>query len=166
MNAGWGGPANPLPCRSRSRGSSPHPSWRTRRGGDGGGGWRDGYAALRAGVVYDARATAGGSLVCHPSPFRQRLPRSVPNMTRLRSRPLGDTGFIPIRSRSCPSSWQRYELLSFAIAAGSGTSDLVPLSPSRSSVCTRARRRFLSVDGATWGTRKLCSSHARGNIRY
>lgn len=80
-------------------------------------------AARRCGLRRESHR--GGSLVCHPSPFRQRLPRSVPNMTRLRSRPLGDTGFIPIRSRSCPSSWQRYELLSFAIAAGSGTSDLV-----------------------------------------
>jgi len=46
--------------------------------------------------VWSTTQARGCSLVCYPSPFSQRLLRSVSNMTRLRSRPLDDTGFIPI----------------------------------------------------------------------
>lgn len=63
-----------------------------------GGGWWDGYAAPVWSSRSSRRATAGARWYATLPPFSQHLPRSVPNMTRLRSRPFGDTGFIPIAS--------------------------------------------------------------------
>jgi len=61
--------------------------------------------------VWSTTQARGGSLVCYPSPFSQRLLRSVSNMTRLRSRPLDDRGFIPIASLRIPRGGASFSLL-------------------------------------------------------
>jgi len=61
--------------------------------------------------VWSTTQARGGSLVCYLSPFSQRLLRSVSNMTRLRSRPLDDTGFIPIAPLRIPRGGASFSLL-------------------------------------------------------